>query len=617
MTAVNDLEIKPGAKLYLDNKSLTINGLLSGTGQLAGTATSDLTVKGAGSTIYLDPASRQLQNLTINTSGTIALGDTIELVKDLSVSSGIFNASKLILKSTSIQNTARVAQVGSSASITGDVTVERFIPAKRAFRFITSSVTTSTGIRHNWMEDGDVTVVGKGTHITGLNGAANGFDVNAGNSPSLFYYDNMNLKWMAVTNANTTTLSAGFAYRLYVRGDRTIDLSSNTATANNTVLKAIGSLRTGTITYNSDLNSIAYLHPKVAGATSDVFSYIGNPYASPVSWKKVDIQNVSTTYYSWDPQGGEPGGIYKSYNRSSVANDVEVDENIQPGEAFFVLVNGPNPFITFKEQDKTDIFRRVFRPTSEFPLLNVQLYFNDTTGTRIKGDAFAVVFDSSFSSFIGDEDSRKFNNLNENMAIDHLDTILSVEGRPEIVVADSIQLKLWNYRHKNYFLKFNPSNFAPGMTAYLKDAYLATETPINMGDSSLYDFSVSTTDTLSLAGNRFKIVFKQGSVLPVTVTDLKAYSKDKGVQVEWIARTETNTVRYEVQKSVDGRDFEKAGTVEAKGNAPVITYGWFDATPVNGTTYYRLKVIDKSGAVTYTSVVKVYLEYQWYYCCLS
>ena len=67
-----------------------------------------------------------------------------------------------------------------------------------------------------------------------------------------------------------------------------------------------------------------------------------------------------------------------------------------------------------------------------------------------------------------------------------------------------------------------------------------------------------------------------------------------------------NMERYEVERSANGQQFLKAGSVQAKGNnSIVLNYGWFDANPLNGVNYYRIRSVEKTGQVSYSAVVKV------------
>ena len=115
-----------------------------------------------------------------------------------------------------------------SGTITGNVTIERFVPARRAFRFVSSPVTTSTSILENWQENGSSSS-GFGTHITGSTTGENGFYATPSGNPSLFTYDNSVITpaLTPISDTDMNTLTAGEAYLLFVRGDRTIDVTSN------------------------------------------------------------------------------------------------------------------------------------------------------------------------------------------------------------------------------------------------------------------------------------------------------------------------------------------------------------------------------------------------------
>jgi methionine salvage enolase-phosphatase E1 len=96
------------------------------------------------------------------------------------------------------------------------------------------------------------------------------------------------------------------------------------------------------------------------------------------------------------------------------------------------------------------------------------------------------------------------------------------------------------------------------------------------------------------------------SVLPVKLTHLRGYTKNQGIQVEWVTQSELNMDRYEIEKSANGLQFTKAGSVQAKGNSSiVVNYGWFDANPFKNINYYRIKSVEKTGEISYSQVVKV------------
>jgi trimeric autotransporter adhesin len=94
--------------------------------------------------------------------------------------------------------------------------------------------------------------------------------------------------------------------------------------------------------------------------------------------------------------------------------------------------------------------------------------------------------------------------------------------------------------------------------------------------------------------------------LPVTLTSITAVQRNSGVQVDWTFSQEINMDRYEVEHSATGNQFRSIGTVASRGNsANEVRYTLLDATPVNGANYYRVKMFDKNGQITYTRIVRV------------
>src|SRR5207249_6980333 len=83
-------------------------------------------------------SSNTVKDLTINDSAGVTLSGTLGIINSLTVSSGnLATGGYLTLRSNS-SGTARVTN--SAGTITGDVTVERYIPSKRAWRLLTAPV---------------------------------------------------------------------------------------------------------------------------------------------------------------------------------------------------------------------------------------------------------------------------------------------------------------------------------------------------------------------------------------------------------------------------------------------------------------------------------------------
>ncbi len=100
--------------------------------------------------------------------------------------------------------------------------------------------------------------------------------------------------------------------------------------------------------------------------------------------------------------------------------------------------------------------------------------------------------------------------------------------------------------------------------------------------------------------------YTPATTLPVTLTNVKAYQANAGVQIDWTTQQESNIEKYEVEKSNNAQQFSYLASVPAKGNSSVILkYNLFDPNPFAGVNFYRIKTIDKSGQATYSEVIKL------------
>ena len=475
------------------------------------------------------------KDLTINSGKTLIVGAG----KKLTVTGNLINNGTLIFKSDAT-GTAMFDVFNGTQSGSGRVTVERYIPARRAFRFLSSPVTTTTSINTNWQESNGTTA-GLGIHITGSGGISNGFDATATNNPSLFTHDNSSQTWSPVLNTNTNVLIAGVPYRVMVRGDRTINLGNNAATPSNTTLRATGTLVTGTKAV-SNLNT-----------TADGFSFIGNPYQAPVNMQTVlgAATNLKSFYYAWDPTLGARG----AYVSRDVVNGITsttsaVDNYLQPGQACFVqTVASGSAALSFTEASKytTATNSLVFRPASfknASSMIRLTLFSKDLPTAS---DGAVLIFDAFGDNTVDSNDASKMTNLDENLAIKNSDKLLSIEHRASAVATDEIQLDITQYRATDYTLEVEGIN-AGATSAYLFDKFNKTYTEIPASGKVSYNYSVDMSNKLSSGSDRFKIVFNRMATEGVslsTVNDVIMYpnpSTGQGITLSLPASQEESKI---------------------------------------------------------------------------
>jgi hypothetical protein len=97
--------------------------------------------------------------------------------------------------------------------------------------------------------------------------------------------------------------------------------------------------------------------------------------------------------------------------------------------------------------------------------------------------------------------------------------------------------------------------------------------------------------------------------LPVKLVQFTATRQGTAVRVAWSTASEQSSAYFVVQRSADGHTFADVQRVQAQGNTVIRhDYTALDATPLAGTSYYRLKQVDTDGTYAYSPVVAVRFE---------
>ncbi|WNJ20868.1 T9SS type A sorting domain-containing protein [Pontibacter sp. G13] len=97
-----------------------------------------------------------------------------------------------------------------------------------------------------------------------------------------------------------------------------------------------------------------------------------------------------------------------------------------------------------------------------------------------------------------------------------------------------------------------------------------------------------------------------GKTLPIELGYFDAQLEGSEVAIEWTTVSELNNDRFEIERSMDGGNWEIMGEIAGAGTTsePQV-YAYRDAQPEIGTAYYRIKQIDFNGQFSYSDVVSV------------
>ena len=96
-----------------------------------------------------------------------------------------------------------------------------------------------------------------------------------------------------------------------------------------------------------------------------------------------------------------------------------------------------------------------------------------------------------------------------------------------------------------------------------------------------------------------------GSTLALTLTNFRAKQFGEKVLLNWSTRDERNMAGFTIERSANGRDFQQVGFTAARNQHGTQTYETTDATPVAGTSYYRLRIKELNGTEKTSAVVSV------------
>jgi hypothetical protein len=144
-----------------------------------------------------------------------------------------------------------------------------------------------------------------------------------------------------------------------------------------------------------------------------------------------------------------------------------------------------------------------------------------------------------------------------------------------------------------------------------------TDALANWGTAGTYAPSSGTATALVL--NRTGIPTTSGQIgiggdasnpLPVTLLSFEGRSLGSDVVLNWITTSEFNNSGFVVERSIDGRNFERVTFVAGQINSRTrVAYQSIDEmafrTAASNVLYYRLRQVDVDGSFTYSNVVRV------------
>lgn len=114
------------------------------------------------------------------------------------------------------------------------------------------------------------------------------------------------------------------------------------------------------------------------------------------------------------------------------------------------------------------------------------------------------------------------------------------------------------------------------------------------------------SNSITVTGESTEYILGQLSgSLPLKLISFMAHKQQQSVSLNWKTDNEINTSHFDVERSVNGIDFKKIGTVTALNRSGINQYSFEDVSPSGGVNLYRLRQVDIDAKFEYSNTVKI------------
>ncbi|MDQ2656741.1 MAG: fibronectin type III domain-containing protein [Bacteroidota bacterium] len=462
----HNLSFRDAAVANPGNETGTIS--VSG-GDLAITSTS-----AKNSNLYFDASQNTVRTLMVDLrgTGTVVARSPLQISDGIKIHNGTLASEGNIALIASAEHTAAIREIENQGRITGEVTVQQYMPAKgSALSYLSAPVNSVTV--SEWQQSFPVT-----GPFTGSSG---------GTDPSLFKFDAVTGGWLEYPpsgGANTAAIEQGVGYAARLSNDEPITVVVN------------GNPYQGSIALN------------VTGGgeeiSSNVWNLVGNPYASPLVWGGED---------GWEMAGVNhviairKDTIVSGIARSQISYyDPQLGGGIIPaGQAFWVRTVAASPALVVKETAKVD-------PEAEAPLPPATKYLVVSLKQGDLADPAYILFtDEGTDGYDAQLDGRKLPNQGMfNFSTLTMDTVsLAVNNVSGAYCSKAVGLNVKDVSPGSYSISFaNLESLTDVGVLTLADHFTATSATITGAD---YSFTV-TDDPASYGASRFVLTFAKEDV---------------------------------------------------------------------------------------------------------
>jgi len=132
---------------------------------------------------------------------------------------------------------------------------------------------------------------------------------------------------------------------------------------------------------------------------------------------------------------------------------------------------------------------------------------------------------------------------------------------------------------------------------------ITIDAPDSPGD---YNYTVKSTRSGCSARTSSKVV-TVARALPVKLISFTVVKEGKQSQLAWSTSEEVNSEKFDVERSADGRQWVRIGSLPAGGDVlnTITRYNFTDIEPLAGENLYRLKMTDRDQTSSYSKMVSL------------
>ena len=647
---LNGFTLSVGCNIYNSSGGQVLYGSSNTSGITWNGSTATQTYTGTNTS-----STAQLGTMTINNSagGTVTISSgPVDIYSSLNLTKGnlVIGSSPalLTLKSTATQ-TANVTAITSGYSITGNVSVERYITGGtatyRGFRLLSSPVYASAVSGNNVYS---INYLKNSIFLTGTSLSGGMDNVVAGNPTLYLYRENLtplyttflNSNFRGINNINSSpaysmddasnpsvNIPVGNGYLCFFRGNRaSATYAAETVTSyvpQAATLSTSGTLNQGQITvknwFTPSVSTLSYTAASPVAVRG--YNLIGNPYACAIDWETFQTgltttaiygSSVGTAIYVLDPVSHNYGAYIKGNAGVGTNNASNI---IVSGQGFFVIASSTSAQLIFNESAKTNTqvispkllmgqpvntvannkYLRLQMAQDSVDTDDILIRFNDT----LKNQKYAGEIDAPYKTGSGKVSLSSLSTDNMALAINTVPLPNKAEEKVPLnisAVSDGI-----------YTLNMKSIVAVPQLfDIWLMDAY--RKDSLDMRHNSTYTFNVIKSDTNSFGAKRFSLVFRQNPAYAYRLLSFSAAkaegtpANEREVQLNWTTENEQNYTNFTIERSTDGgKTYQVVGGAAAAGQG---NYSLLDKSP-GDKNLYRLKSEDINNNITYSKIVPI------------